>query len=128
MQAGAPDAATKQAYFAAYLVPPKSADAKQEDWLSQSVGPFNNVRQSALTLPFLRQSLDQLPEIKRDRKIFYLGVWLSAFLGGQTTPQAEAIVRQWLAQPGIDPDLRRKVLENMDPLTRTVRIRQRFPE
>ena len=128
VQAGAPDAATKQAYFAAYLVPPKSADAKQEDWLSQSVGPFNNVRQSALTLPFLRQSLDQLPEIKRDRKIFYLGVWLSAFLGGQTTPQAEAIVRQWLAQPGIDPDLRRKVLENMDPLTRTVRIRQRFPE
>ena len=128
VQAGAPDAATKRNYFAAYLVPPKSPDTKQEDWLSQSLAPFNNVRQSALTLPYVRQSLDQLPEIKRDRKIFYLGVWLSAFLGGQTTPQAEAIVREWLAQPGIDPDLRRKVLENMDPLTRTVRIRQRFPE
>ncbi len=128
VQAGAPDVVAKQAYFAAYLQPPKNADAKQEDWLSQSLSPFNNLRQSTLTLPYLRQSLDQLPEIKRDRKIFYLGVWLSAFLGGQTTPQAEAIVRQWLAQPGIDPDLRRKVLENMDPLTRTVRIRQRFPE
>ena len=128
VQAGAPDAATKQSYFAAYRAPPKNPDAKQEDWLSQSLAPFNNVRQSMLTLPYLRQSLDQLPEIKRDRKIFYLGVWLSAFLGGQTTPQAEAVVHEWLTQPGIDPDLRRKVLENMDPLARTVRIRKRFPE
>ena len=128
MQAGAPDAATKQSYFAAYLLPPASPEAKQEDWLSQSLAPFNNVRQSSLTMPFLQQSLDLLPEIKRDRKIFYLGVWLSAFLGGQTTPEAEAVVREWLARPGIDSDLRRKVLENMDPLTRTVRIRQRFPE
>ena len=128
VQAGAPDAATKRGYFAAYLVPPQNPDAKQEDWLSQSLGPFNNVRQSSLTLQYLRQSLDQLPEIKRDRKIFYLGVWLSAFLGGQTTPGAEGVVREWLTQPGIDPDLRRKVLENMDPLARTVRIRQRFPE
>ena len=128
VQAGAPDAAAKATYFAAYLVPPKSPEAKPEDWLSQSLGPFNQVRQSTLTMPYLRQSLDQLPEIKRDRKIFYLGVWLSAFLGGQTTPQAEAAVRGWLAQPGIDPDLRRKVLENLDSLERTVRIRRSFPE
>ncbi len=47
---------------------------------------------------------------------------------GQTSPEAEATVKQWLQQPGIDPDLRRKVLENMDPLARTVRIRKRFPE
>ena len=128
VQAGTPHAAIKQTYFAAYLVPPKSADAKPEDWLSQSLAPFNSVRQSELTLPYLRRSLDQLPEIKRDRKIFYLGVWLSAFPGGQTTPGAETTVREWLKQPGIDPDLRRKVLENMDPLVRTVKIRRRFPD
>ncbi len=126
--AGAPDAATKQQYFAAYLVSPKGADARPEDWLSQSLGPFNGVRQSSLTLPYLRRSLDQLPEIKQDRKIFYLGVWLSAFLGGQTSPEAEAAVHEWLAKPGIDADLRRKVLEALDPLSRTVRIRKRFPE
>ena len=74
------------------------------------------------------RSLDQLPEIKRDRKIFYLGAWLGAYLGGQTSPQAEAVVKQWLAQPGFDADLRRKVLENADPLERTVRIRTKFPE
>ena len=128
VQAGAPDAATKGRYFAMYQEPPAAAGAQQEDWLSQSLGAFNNVRQSELTLPYLQRSLDQLPEIKRDRKIFYLGVWLGAFLGGQTSLQADAVVKQWLAQPGIDADLRRKVLENADPLERTVRIRKKFPE
>jgi aminopeptidase N len=128
VQAGAPDAATKERYFTMYLQPPTAAGAQQEDWLSQSLGAFNNVRQDSLTLPYLQRSLDQLPEIKRDRKIFYLGAWLGSFLGGQTSPGSEAIVKQWLAQPGIDADLRRKVLENADPLERTVRIRAKFPE
>jgi aminopeptidase N len=128
VQAGAPDATVKQRYFAMYQQQPTSAGAQQEDWLSTSLGSFNNVRQSALTLPYLQRSLDQLPEIKQDRKIFYLGAWLGAFLGGQTSPEAEAIVKQWLTKPGIDADLRRKVLENADPLERTVKIRARFPE
>ena len=128
IQAGAADAATKQRYFAEYLRLPAEAAAKPEDWLTQSLRPFNSLNQSALTEPYLRQALDQLPEIKRDRKIFYLGSWLGAFLGGQVSPEAEAIVKQWLAQPGIDPDLRLKVTENADELERTVRIRQRFPD
>lgn len=128
VQAGAPDATTKEHYFTMYQQSPTAAGAQQEDWLSQSLGAFNNVRQSTLTMPYLQRSLDQLPEIKRDRKIFYLGAWLGAFLGGQTSPQAEAAVKEWLAKPGIDADLRRKVLENADPLERTVRIRAKFPE
>jgi len=80
-----------------------------------------------VTEPYLRAALDQLPKIKRDRKIFYLGVWLGAFVRGQVSPQAEEIVKQWLAKPGTDADLRRKVLENSDELARTVRIRQKFP-
>ncbi len=126
--AGAPDPTTKQRYFDAYLALPKAADSKPEDWLTQSLRPFNSVRQASLTLPYVQRSLQQLPEIKRDRKIFFLGAWLGSFLDGQTSPEAEAAVKQWLAQPGIDPDLRRKVLENLDPLARTVRIRQRFPD
>ena len=128
VQAGAPDAAIKQRYFAQYLLPPTAPGAKPEDWLTQSLRPFNSWNESALTEPYLRRALDQLPEIKRDRKIFYLGSWLSAFFGGQVSPEAETAVQQWLAQPDIDPDLRRKVLENNDELERTVRIRQRFPD
>lgn len=128
VQAGAPDAAVKQRYFSMYVTPPSDANAQQEDWLSQSLGAFNNVQQAGLTLPYLRRSLDQLPEIKHDRKIFFLGAWLGAFLGGQTSPEAQRIVDAWLAQTNMDADLRRKVLENRDGLDRTVRIRAKFPE
>ena len=128
IKAGTPTAQAKQAYFGDYQKVPPAAGAKQEDWLSQSLGSFNAWNQSALTLPYLQRSLDQLPEIKRDRKIFYLGVWLSAFLNGQSTQSALDVVHTWLAQQGTDPDLRRKVLEYSEELERTVSIRQRFPD
>jgi aminopeptidase N len=128
VQAGAPTAAVKQQYFAQYLLAPSDPTAKPEDWITQSLRPFNSWNQSSLTEPYLRHALDQLSEIKRDRKIFFLGAWLGAFIGGQQSPTALTTVRQWLAQPNIDPDLRLKVLESADELERTVRIRQRFPD
>lgn len=126
--AGRPDATTKKEYFEAYLESPQDAGAKPEDWLTQSLRPFNSWNQQQLTEPYLRRALDQLPEIKRDRKIFFLGAWLGAFLDGQASEAALEEVHGWLAQPGIDPDLRRKVLENTDELERTVRIRKKFGE
>ncbi len=128
VQAGAPDAASKARYFAEYLRPPADASARPEDWLTQSLRPFNSWNEAALTEPYLGRALDLLPEIKRDRKIFFLGAWLGAFLDGQTSPAAEAVVDRWLTHPGIDRDLRLKVLENVDELHRTVLIRRRFPD
>ncbi len=128
VQAGAPDAAAKQRYFSAYLTRPGDPSAKPEDWLTQSLRPFNSWNESALTEPYLARALDLLPEVKRERKIFFLGAWLGSFVGGQTSPAAEAAVNEWLKQPDIDHDLRLKVLENVDELHRTVRIRERFPD
>ena len=128
VQAGAPDAAVKANYFHQYLLSPMDPAAKPEDWLTQSLRPFNQWNQTSLTEPFLQRALDQLPQIKHDRKIFFLGAWLSAFLSDQVTATAETVVQQWLAQSNIDADLRLKVLENNDELERTVRIRQRFPD
>ena len=124
-QAATPTPAAKARYFADY-----QSTGIQEDWLTQSLRPFNSYNQQPLTLPYLKQSLDLLPEIKRTRKIFFLGAWLSAVLDGQTTPEAQTIVNQWLNQPGqstLDPDLRLKVLENKDSLDRTVLIRRTYP-
>ncbi len=121
---GRPDADTKAQYFEQYL----HSTTVQEDWITQSLGSFNAWNQSELTEPYLRRALNALPDIKRDRKIFFLGAWLNAFLGGQHTASAQAVVHAWLAQTGIDPDLRRKVLEVSDGLDRTVRIRTRYPE
>jgi aminopeptidase N len=127
VQAGTPDAATKARYFAEYLQT-TGPDARQEDWISQSLRPFNSWNQQALTLPYLHRALNELPAIKRDRKIFFLGAWLGAFLDGQSTPSAQQIVDAWLARKDIDHDLRLTVLENKDALDRTVRIRASFPQ
>ena len=122
--AGMPDAAVKARYFQEYL----TSKTVQEDWITQSLRPFNAWNQQALTLPYLQPALSALPEIKRDRKIFFLGAWLGSFVDGQSTPEAQAMVHAWLASKEIDADLRLKVLEQSDALDRTVMIRRKFPE
>jgi aminopeptidase N len=124
VQAGAPDAAVKARYFDDYL----HKAGLQEDWITQSLRPFNSWNQTALTAQYLAPALDELPNVKAHRKIFFLGAWLNAFIDGQTSPEAQKVVQAWLAKPDVDPDLRLKVLEVSDGLDRTVRIRQKFPE
>jgi aminopeptidase N len=122
--AGTPSAAIKARYFDEYLHSPTI----QEDWITQSLRPFNSWNQSELTAPYLQRALDELPDIKLHRKIFFLGAWLSAFLDGQKSVEAQKIVKTWLDGKQIDPDLRLKVLEVSDALDRTVLIRQRYPD
>jgi aminopeptidase N len=127
-EAGTPSAEIKARYFDGYL----HSQTIQEDWITQSLRPFNSWNQAALTETYLKQALDELPEIKQHRKIFFLGAWLGAFIDGQNTiqnsPTAQTVVHAWLAGQNIDPDLRLKVLEVSDALDRTVLIGQKFPE
>jgi aminopeptidase N len=122
--AGWPDAATKRAYWVRYF-----ADSTlNEDWASGSLGAFNALEHEAVTLPYLGPALDSLPFIQANRRIFFLETWLAAFLRGQTGDSALATVRRYLREhPRLAEDLRRKVLQHMDELERTVRIRHRSP-
>jgi aminopeptidase N len=120
--AARPNAETKKWYFHDYLDNP----ARPEDWVSQSLGPFNEWNESELTLPYLQPALAALPEIKRQRKIFFVLAWLNAFIGGQHSAEADVQVHDWLDKAQIDPDLRLKVLQVVDDLDRAVRIRERF--
>ena len=127
VEAASPSAENKARYFEEYF----HTEALQEDWITQSLRPFNSWNQSALTQPYLTQALHKLSDIKQHRKIFFLGAWIGAFIEGQNTlqnsPRALADIHAWLAGQNIDPDLRLKVLEASEALERTVRIRQRFP-
>ena len=123
-QAGTPTAANKARYFDEYL----HSQAIQEDWITESLRPFNFWKQTALTEPYLIQSLNELPDIKQHRKIFFLMAWLGAFIEGQNSAEAQAVVQGWLDSEKIDPDLRLKVLEVFDSLERTVLIRKKFPD
>lgn len=123
-EAARPDAATKKKYFDDYLHNPE----RPEDWVEASLGAFNYWSQSELTAAYLKPALDALPQIKRERKIFFLVAWLNAFLDGQQSAASSALVHSFLATSKPEADLRLKILQSLDELDRTVRIRQKFPE
>jgi aminopeptidase N len=122
-EAARPDAETKEKFFKEYL----RTDSHPEDWIEQSLFPFNSWNQSELTAPYLKQALEALPQIKSDRKIFFLENWLDAFIYGQLSAAAQAEVHRYLDTARMDKDLRLKILEAVDELDRTVNIRRRFP-
>ncbi|MGA8162869.1 MAG: M1 family aminopeptidase [Acidobacteriaceae bacterium] len=121
-QAARPDAATKQHYFNEYLHDPD----RSEDWIESSLSAFNYWNQSALTAPYIDPALAALPQIKRERKIFFLVAWLDAFLDNQQSPSSLATVENYLKTQHPDPDLRLKILQAEDELQRTVRIRAKY--
>ncbi|HJQ21014.1 MAG TPA: M1 family aminopeptidase [Gemmatimonadaceae bacterium] len=121
--AAVPTTETKLAYFTRYL----SDSTLNEEWVTASLGAFNAGEQGVLTLPYLRPALDTLSWVQKNRRIFFLGSWLNAFIGGQRTPAALDVVDAYLREhPDLPRDLRQKVLQSRDDLERTTRIRAAF--
>jgi aminopeptidase N len=88
--------------------------------------PFNAVEHDEITAAWLPQALQVLPELKRKHKIFFVNDWLTAFVGGQRSAHALETVQRALKEQSLPADLRRKLLEAVDDLARTVRIRARY--
>jgi len=120
--AARPDATTKKQYFDEYL----HNASRPEDWIEISLGSFNWWNQSDLTLPYLGPALDALPQVKRERKIFFMLAWLNSFIGGQQSAAAQKQVHDFLDKAALDKDLRLKILEVVDELDRTVKIRAKY--
>ena len=116
------NATSKKAFFDDYM----DNASRPEDWIEQSLGSFNWWNQSELTAPYLRPALDALPQVKRERKIFFLLAWLNAFIDGQQSAEADKQVHQFLESAALDKDLRLKILEVVDELDRTVKIRAKY--
>jgi aminopeptidase N len=122
-EAARPDAAIKQRYFKDFL----QNASRPEDWVEQSLYAFNYWNEAALTARYLKGALEAIPQIKGERKIFFLEDWLNAFIDGQQSPAAQAEVYAYIKSAQIDPDLRLKILQVVDELDRTVAIRRKFP-
>lgn len=112
----------KRKYFAEYL----ASSGVKEDWVTASLPLFNYWSQAALTSAWLQPALDALPQLKRERKIFFVTNWLASFVENQYSPAALKTVDDFLLRNSTDPDLRLKILEVRDELARTVRIRARW--
>lgn len=120
--ASIPDAEAKAAYFARYLDDP----ALNEEWVTASLGAFNDPLHAELTLEYLRPALEKSEWIRDNRRIFFLPSWIAAFVGGQTSGRALAEVDAFLAaHPELPADIRKRILQARDELERTVRIRAR---
>jgi aminopeptidase N len=121
--AARPDATNKREYFRRYF----ADSALNEEWVTSSLRAFNDPRQSELTRQFLDAALDSLPWIQQNRRIFFLGQWLAAVLGGQTDAAALESIDAFLGRrPNLPRDLRQKILQGRDELERTVRLRRGF--
>lgn len=121
--AAAPDSAIKRAYYTRWF----RDSTLNEEWVTSSLRAFHDPEHATLTQAFVIPSLDTLPWIQRNRRIFFLGAWLNAAIGGQHSAEALQQIDSWLAlHPMLADDLRRKVLQARDELERTVRIRSAF--
>ncbi|MDQ2667344.1 MAG: M1 family aminopeptidase [Gemmatimonadota bacterium] len=122
--AAKPDSATKARYWTRYF-----ADRQlNEDWVTASLRAFHDPEHESLTRAYLVPALDSLPWVQRNRRIFFLGTWVSATLDGQRSASALAAVDQVLKRPdALARDLREKVLQSRDELERTVAIRRAYP-
>ncbi len=120
--AGATAPAAKRGLFKSFL----DDKALPESWIEAALGSLNAPEQAELTQPLLAEALARLPELKRTRKIFFVGNWLAAFIGGQTDRGALTDAEAFLRRGDADADLRLKLLEAIDGLERAVRIRERF--
>jgi aminopeptidase N len=122
--AARPSSDTKRDYFNRWF-----ADRElNEEWVTSSLRAFHEPEQSALTNQYLLPALDTLPWIQANRRIFFLGSWLGATIGGQTSHEALLAIDAWLsAHPALPADLRQKVLQSRDELQRSVAIRRAFP-
>jgi aminopeptidase N len=98
-----------------------------ENWIDEAVGVWNATEHSELTLPYLEKALAELPNLKQNRKIFFVNGWLASFIGGQKSVEALEKVNKFLKDnPNLDIDLQRKILERLDGLERAVKIREKY--
>ena len=96
--------------------------------MTASLRAFHDPEHDSLTRAYLVPALDSLPWLQRNRRIFFLGNWVSAALDGQRSASALAAVDALLKRrEGLPRDLREKVLQSRDELERTVVIRRRYP-
>jgi len=122
-KAGFNDPNVKQAYFDAYF----TETEWPEQWLESSLGAFNSPTQSEITMPFLLPALERLEWVKNHRKIFFMPRWIAAFISGHRSRKALKVVTAFLEETDTLPgDIRLKILQSVDSLERTVRIRERF--
>lgn len=104
----------------------KEENRDYEPWVEDALGYLNHPhRLPVKKLHYIRPALELLEEIQRTGDIFFPRRWISAVLGGHSSAEAAATVRQFLKDnPNFSYRLRNKVLMSADLLFRAARMRR----
>ena len=113
-RAVSPDKASRDALFASLLEP---AGRSVEPWAASALSYLNHPLRQADALGYITPGLEALPQIQRTGDIFFPKNWSESLLGGHDSPQASALVKQFLdANPDFPPLLKAKLLQSADHL------------
>ena len=115
------DAREREVWFASLL---DASNRRREPWVLDGLRYLHHPLRVATSQQYLPTSLMLLKEIQRTGDIFFPKRWMDTTLSGYQTPEAAAVVRQFLdTLPGDYPErLRRVVLSSADDLFRASRI------
>jgi aminopeptidase N len=120
-EAADPDPAVRDAFFAGLARP---ENRSREEWVVTALQFLNHPLRADHARRHLRAALDLLLEVRDTGDIFFPARWLDATLGGHASPEAAAIVREFIAgQEDYPPRLMGKVLQSADPLFRAAAAR-----
>jgi len=97
---------------------------EREPWVISGLGHLHHPRRVDHAIGFILPALELLVEIQQTGDIFFPAGWVGASLGGHPTPEAAAIVRQFLDnRPSYPQRLRQKILQSADLLFRVADAR-----
>jgi len=119
MPALSADPAVREQAFARFA---DVRNRSHETWVLESLRYLNHPLREPQSRKFVRPALDLLREIQQTGDIFFPKRWTDATLISQRSPEAAAIVRQFLAaHPELPQRLRWVVLNAADDLFRAVK-------
>ena len=117
MPALSADPAVREQAFARFR---DLANRRHEPWVLESLRYLNHPLRAPGARRFITPALNLLPEIQSTGDIFFPKRWADSTLDGHRSPEAAAMVRQYLAaHPELPQRLQWVVLSAADDLFRT---------
>ena len=95
---------------------------RRETWVTEGLAYLHHPLRAGTAIGYVAPSLDMLWDIRNTGDIFFPKNWLDATLGGYSSPEAVAVVRQFLATlpPNYPERLKNITLQSADELFRAV--------
>jgi len=111
-----PDPTVRDAFFNSLRDP---AGREHEPWVLEALGYLHHPMVARRAEHYIQPSLEMLEEIKSTGDIFFPGGWISSTLAGHRSAEALETVERFLDErPDYPADLRMKILQAADHLTR----------